>query len=156
MGRNLTDLVFMHCALLAFFSTLLLSPIKIFANDIGDRGDRGDIESAADEATLIDFQVKPDRCIALRQGQVCYQKVSFTWSPQLDRALCLIEKGKEEPLECWSNNIPHQFKFSFEADSEKTYQLQEQQSSVILAEVKISVAWVYKNSEKVSTGWRLF
>lgn len=147
MGRNVTDLVFMLCAVLAFFSALLISPIKVFANDK---------ENTTDQAALIDFQVKPDRCIALRQGQVCYQKISFTWSPQLDRALCLIEKGQEEPLQCWSNNIPQQFKFSFEADSEKTYQLQEQQSSAILAEVKVSVAWVYKNSEKVSTGWRLF
>lgn len=101
------------------------------------------------------FQVKPDRCIALRQGQVCYQKLAFQWAA-INSEVCLVEKGKTETIKCWANNSATRFKYAFESDSEKTYQLQDKTSQTILAEVKVKVAWVYKNSEKVSTGWRLF
>lgn len=101
------------------------------------------------------FQVKPDRCIALRQGQVCYQKLTFQWAA-INREVCLVEKGKSVTIKCWTSNSATRFKYAFESDSEKTYQLQDKTSQATLAEVKVNVAWVYKNSEKVSTGWRLF
>ncbi|VUD62807.1 hypothetical protein TDB9533_03115 [Thalassocella blandensis] len=111
----------------------------------------------ADSDSAVNFQVKPDRCIALRQGQICYQKLTFSWSPQSqEEEICLFEKGSDTPIHCWLGQSLTQFKHEFESNTEITYQLQRKSSRAILGEATVNVAWVYKNSKKVSTGWRLF
>jgi len=98
----------------------------------------------------------PDRCVALHQGQICYQSIRFVWS-QLDRSYdyCVIEKQTESALVCWLGGGASELKFEFGSDQSQTYQLKRNDGEVI-GDVEIVVAWVYKSSRKRSTGWRLF
>lgn len=121
----------------------------------------------ADEQRIsseVKFQARPNRCITLRQGQVCYQKIAFEWSinhadsetTTATSEYCLVDKDHDLTIICWEGNDLTQFKFEFESTDERIYELRNQSSSTVLAQVKVNVAWVYKNSKNVSTGWRLF
>ncbi|SMF08449.1 Protein of unknown function [Alteromonadaceae bacterium Bs31] len=102
------------------------------------------------------LRVKPDRCIALRQGQYCYQKLEFSWATSGDQKFCLLSKGRVEPLVCWQGKKLTLFEYEFKSSQDQAFVLIELSSGKILDEVEVDVAWVYKSSKKVSTGWRLF
>ena len=102
------------------------------------------------------LNVKPNRCVALRQGQYCYQKLQFTWQNFGKDRVCLYERGSSEPLTCWANSEPYKFIFRFKSTENKTFFLKNERTQLILSEVEVVVAWVYKSGKQVSTGWRLF
>lgn len=102
------------------------------------------------------LSVKPNRCVALRHGQYCYQKLQFVWQNTGDDRTCLYESDAGEPLACWGSRSPFEFNYQFKSTVNKTFLLKNERTQTTLSEVEVVVAWVYKSSKKVSTGWRLF
>lgn len=102
------------------------------------------------------LNVKPARCVALRQGQVCYQRVTFHWHTRQAGNYCLFEDGQEQPLQCWQQLKRGQYKIDFQSPNNIRYVLREQSSMNPVSEAEITVAWVYKSKKKPRASWRLF
>lgn len=113
--------------------------------------------SYAEEAAQTEsLQVKPNRCIALRQGQYCYQNVEFYWTVVNENNYCLYERSSETALVCWQGRKLRRYEYEFKALNEQTFYLKDETENTVISEVIVDVAWVYKSGKKVSTGWRLF
>ncbi|HSX51429.1 MAG TPA: DUF3019 domain-containing protein [Cellvibrio sp.] len=101
------------------------------------------------------LQLKPGRCVALHQGQVCYQRVQLQWRAQVGN-YCLYQKGARHPLHCWQNVDAGNYVYAFASDTSVQLQLIDTQTQAIVAQAELEVAWVYKANTRRKTQWRLF
>ncbi len=102
------------------------------------------------------LSVKPERCIALHKGQTCYQTVKFNWQLPNNDEYCLFETSKPEPLVCWIGTEEVIYTTPFVSTVSLEYQLRHKLSEKVLANTRITVAWVYKSNRKGNSAWRLF
>ena len=108
----------------------------------------------AKAAELAQLSVTPDKCVALRKGQTCYQKLRFQFSATNKGNYCLIASNQSKPLHCWNTAAAGKFVHQHASDSAVDFALINEQRST-LATTAVSIAWVYKKSRKRSR-WRLF
>lgn len=101
------------------------------------------------------LKVSPGRCVALRQGQICHQALSFSWGLPQSGEFCLRRAGNAEPEVCWTNSERTSYKMRFESVASSEFALVERGSNTVLDKVVVEVAWVYKSSRSRS-GWRIF
>ena len=74
--------------------TLLLIPSFIFAQQT---------QLFKTDTQDIDFEVSPNRCVTLRQGQPCYARVRFNWRSKKALAACIyILDGAK--ITCWKSS----------------------------------------------------
>lgn len=113
---------------------------------------------AADAVPAQNAQLhpKPNRCVALHQGQVCFQDILLSW--QVDQAgeYCLYQNHAEHPLHCWEGLSASQYRYAFASDSSIKLQLVKMPAKTLIAEAIVEVAWVYKANTRRKTHWRLF
>lgn len=114
-------------------------------------------QSAATTTTTepASLLLTPARCVALHQGQICYQRVQVSWSSFAAGNYCVYQEGQEQPVQCWQGQTEGSFAFEFASDSSRLLQLKNAQQRVV-AESSMEVAWVYKASTRRKTHWRLF
>ena len=99
------------------------------------------------------LKVKPEKCVAMNKGQLCYQKLRFKFTaPTGD--YCLVNQARKKPLVCWQATGSGQFTHAFQSSSDIEYQLIDSNRQII-ASTAVSVAWVYQKSRKKNR-WRLF
>ena len=122
---------------------LLLSP-TLFAAEL-----------PAEKSPTASLVLTPARCVALHQGQVCYQRVQISWSSSAAGSFCLYQQDQTEPLHCWQDQSEATLDFEFAADTSQLFQLRNVDQQ-ILAETALEVAWIYKASTRRKTHWRLF
>lgn len=118
---------------------------------------QGDATITANNTTdkPANLQLKPGRCVALHQGQVCYQRVQLQWRAQVGN-YCLYQKGAGHPLHCWQNVDAGDYVYAFASDTSVQLQLIDTQTQAIVAQAELEVAWVYKANTRRKTQWRLF
>lgn len=109
---------------------------------------------AADHTLYL--KVEPNRCIALRKGQTCYQTLTFHWKVPDTGEYCLFQQPNPIPLVCWRDKSVGSFKDSFQLDRSALFQIRSSGEKGIVLETKVKVAWVYKTDRKNYSGWRLF
>ncbi|MCZ2723463.1 DUF3019 domain-containing protein [Marinomonas sp. 15G1-11] len=102
------------------------------------------------------LKVEPNRCIALRQGQTCYQTLVFKWSVPAEKEYCFFQVPDSRPLTCWYGRGVLSYKGNFELDRSTVYQIRIKDKDVSVLETKVKVAWVYKTDRKNYSEWRLF
>jgi len=108
------------------------------------------------DSLTTQLSVKPDRCIALYQGQVCYQTVTFHWQTPEYGEYCLFIQNQANPLLCWMGDQRNTYAQEFKSKQSVVYEIRTKGSKEILFETKVKVAWVYKSNRKSNSGWRLF
>jgi hypothetical protein len=106
-----------------------------------------------DDAQLT---VKPTRCIALHEGQTCYQTLKIAWSTSAVDSYCFLEKDKPSPSICWDNLATGKGTFEFSGAMTSRMLLIRKRDSKIMAEFNIEVAWVYDASSHRKSHWRIF
>ena len=106
--------------------------------------------------TKSTLAVNPSRCVALRQGQTCYQRATLNWNATQPGNYCLYGNVNDAPLTCWKNLDHGQHKIDFQSHEDIHYTLREKSSMLIKAQTVITVAWVYKSKKKPRSSWRLF
>ena len=112
--------------------------------------------SEESEEDDIKFSVKPSRCIALHEGQECYQRLSFSWQTSQPGTYCLIQENQAKPLHCWNNSESDRYRFELKSKHKTTFYIVNTQKRS-LAKVDVKVSWVYKKSKsKRSENWRVF
>jgi hypothetical protein len=102
------------------------------------------------------FTVQPDKCIALHQGQVCYQDLEFNWQTPASGEYCLYEVPQREAVVCWSGAQQRSHNLEFASATSTLYQIRTMGSEDVLSQVTVEVAWVYRANRKSFSRWRLF
>ncbi len=133
-----------------FWIALLLTTVAMAHAD--GPSSAADMSAGRDPSSLL---LTPARCVALHQGQVCYQRVQVSWSSYLQGNYCLYQAGKTQPLQCWQEQTQGALMFEFASDATGVLQLKNGQQQVV-AEATMEVAWVYKANTRRKTHWRLF
>ncbi|MFT7559122.1 MAG: hypothetical protein ACI93R_001027 [Flavobacteriales bacterium] len=112
------------------------------------------LSSALSHGAENSLHTKPNRCVALRQGQVCYQKIRLSWSTPAHSSYCLYEKDQEQALACWDGNKLSQYTYAFK--SPESIQFEIISGSIVIASSAVKVSWVYQSRKRESSNWRLF
>jgi len=107
---------------------------------------------ASDFPNLV---VKPKKCVALRKGQICYQKINISFNTEGKGDYCIHLNNNESPIKCWKDSDRGKLNFNFESDASGQLKLLDS-SGETLASSPITVAWVYKNRTRRRSSWRLF
>ncbi len=102
------------------------------------------------------LRLKPNRCVALHQGQVCYQKIQLFWSVPQAGDYCLYQQHTETPLYCWQNVAASEYQYEFSSNTSTQLQLVNIQTKTVVATAALEVAWVYKSNTRRKTHWRIF
>jgi hypothetical protein len=116
-------------------------------------------EDSVKESNVL-FTLTPDRCIALNEGQNCYQTVNVEWQTVDIDDVCLIEGNATDALYCWEAATEGSVKLAFESAETVTYTLHLKrtltQRENPLAQATVEVTWVYSKTKKRRNSWRLF
>lgn len=107
-------------------------------------------------AQTAQLQLKPNRCVALHQGQVCYQTVQIFLNAHHPGNYCLYRQGDTMPVYCWQSVASGQHQYEFASDGAVQLQLINMQTKTLIATATLDVAWVYKANTRRKTHWRLF
>jgi hypothetical protein len=100
--------------------------------------------------------VSPKRCVALRQGQTCYQEVTFKWQQLQIGDYCLVELPTQEVLKCWQQSRSGEFDFDFQYSQSTIFALRKEGHQQNVSETPITVSWVFKSSKRPKSSWKLF
>jgi len=111
-------------------------------------------DASNEKATYL--TVSPERCVALRQGQICYQNIVLKWQTNNKGDYCLSVEGSNKPLRCWSNFYQGRFEMDFQSKQSRRFVLSAKNNSAEIAGAEVIVAWVYSNKKRRRTSWRLF
>jgi len=111
------------------------------------------VTACADENQL---KIKPTRCIALHEGQVCYQTLTISWTADLADTYCLYQQTNKAPLMCWENVASGKVRYEFEGNASQKFVLSRKQDNKPIAEFTLEVAWVYDASSRRESHWRVF
>ena len=103
-----------------------------------------------------ELAVTPIRCVALRQGQVCYQEVTFRWHQPEVGNYCLVELPTLKIIKCWSQVKTGEVSFDFQSDRSLTYGIHKMGEQIDLSTASITVSWVFKSSKRPKSSWKLF
>lgn len=120
----------------------------------------GSLVSADDNATIdssrIQLTLSPKGCVALRKGQVCYQKTELKWQHPKRGNYCLIQLSNKSVLQCWNNQNQGRYAFDFQSTQDEEYVLAVKDSQQIIKRTNMLVSWVFKSSKRPKSSWRLF
>ncbi len=144
--RNLRSI---SALLILWLILLLVASMQAYA--------QGDASAATINIPVTaQLQLKPGRCVALHQGQVCYQRVQLEWRAARAGHYCLYQKSADQPLHCWQNVSAGEYVYAFASDTSVQLQLLDAQTQALIAQAELEVAWVYKANTRRKTQWRLF
>jgi hypothetical protein len=102
------------------------------------------------------LEVEPQRCVALHQGQVCYQSASLVWHAPKAGHYCLYISNTSDSLQCWKNQQTGSFIHDFQSPHALTFRLRNMLTQQDLVQAQLNVAWVYANKKRQRSSWRLF
>lgn len=102
--------------------------------------------------------VKPERCIGLQQGQVCYATLKFKWTTPASGEFCLFDERQADPLVCWIGSTQEMFTQKFKSNTNVTFEIRRKndREQLVLARALVKVSWVYKSNNSSTSRWRLF
>ena len=100
--------------------------------------------------------IKPARCIALHERQVCYQKLTINWRADSADTYCLFQQDNKVPLLCWENLASGKGSYEFESNVTQKFILLRKRDAKPIAEFSVEVAWVYDLNSHRESHWRIF
>lgn len=98
----------------------------------------------------------PNQCVALNQGQVCFQALTLVWESTLSGDFCVYSSQMSTPLKCWESKQQGELALEVEAKEDVEFSLHLRQPKSKVASALMRVAWVYKQKRKRLASWRLF
>ncbi|EAR10889.1 DUF3019 domain-containing protein [Reinekea blandensis] len=107
-----------------------------------------------------ELTLTPERCVAMNEGQTCYQTVIVRWQTNEIADYCLYLQDEPEPLVCWESVRQGRSRVEFASDISLSYRLvltpQTSNKRQEIAQATLTVSWVYGDSKKRRNSWRLF
>lgn len=114
------------------------------------------VASADDGLSSIELSIKPHRCVALHEGQDCYQNIVIRWHSENVGRYCLLNEHSREALKCWSHGDNGVFHYDFQSNKSVSFLLTSMPDGTVIATTDMLVAWVYKSRKRQRMNWRLF
>lgn len=105
------------------------------------------------------LSLKPARCVAMNEGQTCYQTVAINWQADAIADYCLYQQGTEKPIFCWQQTAKGKTKVEFANSENLRYRLMMKLKAdtwMEKAHAEMIVTWVYSKTKKRKNSWRLF
>ncbi|EWH08393.1 hypothetical protein DS2_17667 [Catenovulum agarivorans DS-2] len=104
------------------------------------------------------MQATPARCVALHQGQTCYQLVDISWQLNSIGSYCLFISSSTEALTCWQQNSQQQgvYKYDVQSAEDVVFSIKDMKSLQTVMQLRFEIAWVYNQSQQRRSTWRLF
>ncbi|WP_157964737.1 DUF3019 domain-containing protein [Algibacillus agarilyticus] len=117
-----------------------------------------DISSAFANPISTQLHVTPTRCVALHQGQTCYQLIDISWEITSQGSYCLFISSTKQALNCWQQNTAQHGTYQYDVQSAKDViiSIKNMQSEQTIAQMRFEIAWVYSQSQQRRSSWRLF
>lgn len=111
---------------------------------------------ADDDPLPAELMIKPSRCVALHQGQVCYQNIKISWQSEVAGDYCIYWALSKEPLKCWIAQREGVLKYDFQSSKTVVFSLRSMQPVTSEINSEMRVAWVHKARKRKRLNWRLF
>lgn len=113
---------------------------------------------ASAEAVIhdADLSIKPNRCVALHEGQDCYQGIVIRWRSEKVGRYCLSHGESQAELKCWDKGNVGVFHYDFQSNKSVSFLLTRMPEGTLIATADMQVAWVYKAPKRQRMHWRLF
>ena len=99
--------------------------------------------------------VKPDKCVALREGRQCLTDVKFSWKTVEQGNYCLLEQSKLTVIHCWEHASAGHYTLAFAKQKTTQFLLVLKGTTQAVTTAEVEVSWVYKTKHK-KRRWRLF
>ena len=99
--------------------------------------------------------LKPNKCVALREGRKCFATVEVRWQVPTKGDYCLRRQHDQMVINCWKEQTTGNFSYVFGSENKELLELVEQSEQRIISTAAIQVRWVYKSKRKKSR-WRIF
>jgi hypothetical protein len=112
--------------------------------------------SVQDAAYADSFALKPERCVALHEGQLCYAKIKFQWKFIRPASVCIYRKDPEELLQCWEGTREGEWQMEFESQKSTGFVLIDSSTGAELGSAQVKVVWVYNANSHRQSHWRVF
>lgn len=112
--------------------------------------------SPEEELIEAELSIHPAHCVALHQGQVCYQNIRIEWSAGQEGDYCLYWALSEQPLQCWDASSAGEFEYDFQSPRSVTFSLRASRPGGGEIDSEMRVAWVHKARKRRRLNWRLF
>lgn len=101
------------------------------------------------------LQAQPRKCVALKQGNTCYQDIDVFWRTPAAGHYCLYLQTRDSPLECWQDSRQGKYEFEFAEAASANLLLRDEKNNRLVEQIEIEVKWVYSSRRKTSA-WRVF
>jgi len=111
-------------------------------------------QESKQDAQDIDFDVSPNRCVTLRQGQPCYVRVRFNWRSSKALSACLYSNLEDVKITCWKSSETGSIVLTQTLPSTTEYILVDANGEE-LNRTSVAVSWVYRK-KRSKRRWRLF
>lgn len=132
------------------FKTSLTSFLLIFS--------LGWLPSTIAQQLDVTMQATPARCVALHQGQTCYQLIDISWLITKKGSYCLFISSSAQALTCWQQSDKQTgfFQYDVQSTEDVVFSIKNMHSQQTLAQLRFEIAWVYNQSQQRRSSWRLF
>ena len=101
----------------------------------------------------LDFEVSPNRCVTLREGQPCFVRLRFNWRSNKALAVCLYNLDGAK-ITCWKSSETGSIVLAQTLPNTTEYILVDA-DGVELNRTSVAVSWVYR-TKRSKRRWRLF
>lgn len=133
---------------IGFFRSILLMALILNTMQVNAQ------QSTIEQGYLL--HTNPTRCVALRQGQTCYQEIQIKWQAPETGHYCLVNLTTSMVSQCWKNQQQGSITLDFKAMKSNQIALRKYASDQDLANASITVAWVFSSSKRNKSNWKLF
>ena len=106
-------------------------------------------------ASGVQLIAKPSNCVALHRGQMCFQRIVFSWTTTVPRRYCLFQEDQESAIVC-AQGSQEEVMYDYASKSSERFILRQDETGPLVAELTINTAWVYRTGRRSSSSWRLF
>lgn len=109
-----------------------------------------------ESSALSKIEIKPGKCVSMRQQQTCYISPQITWqAPQKDE-YCLYSSQQSKALQCWSDDNQGTFTQAFAMDQDISFTLRTKLNDKPISSAVLRLAWVHKREKLSHSSWRVF
>lgn len=108
------------------------------------------------EANELKLRLKPEQCIAMRQGKDCYTDIEINWIATQAGHYCLFSSQQTHALQCWDSSSKGTFTEEIVSKTDVQLHLKRSDKDGVIVSRKLKVVWVYKKKSRSRLSWRMF
>ena len=114
------------------------------------------VSHARQAALLPKLELRPAKCVSMRQKQACYIKVIVSWQVKKADEYCLSSSQQVKPIKCWYSKQQGTYTHHITMEQDVIYTLTIKKSGEAVVSNTLPLAWVYKKEKFSHSSWRIF